>query len=345
MKKLVLVSIPALSSVMRKNFWEYAKPVAVLLIVAGFFSCDKQSEFALGPLQKILDGYEIIAIDFDSKGNAWIVTQEKYLIRYNKNKTVIYNSKNSELPKDFFFCDIAVDRNDNVWIGTGDGVWMYNGKKFTLYNSKNTAMPEDIVWSIAVDSKNNIWLASCRMRQGGLVKYDGNKWTVYTTTNSALPVNMIHSITVDKSDNVWLALGEYVNHSYLVKISNDILNVYTEKELGFMPYWWGAIQCDSENRLWGTISYILSSYSGPHFPHFFIFDGKETTLLSYDDISGITIDNDNVWWFGGALWIDNRWIQLDISEFGGSRVRVVKEAPDHRIWFGTENGIFIRETM
>ena len=319
----------------------------ILCVAVFFYSCDRMEpeskEFEFGSLQKILNGCVIQAIDFDSKGNAWIVTQEKEVIRYKNNKTVIFNSKNSALPKDFFFCDIAVDKKDNVWIGTGDGVWKYDGKKFTLYNSHNTAMPEDIVWSIAVDSKNNIWLASCRVRQGGIVKYDGNEWTVYTPNNSVLPVNMIHSIAVDQSDNVWLALGEYVNHSYLVKISKDNWNVYTGKELGFTPYWWGNIQCDSKNRLWGTISYALSSYSGPHFPHFFIFDGEKTTLLSYDDIPEINVDNnDYVWYFGGALWIGNRWIQLDISEFGGSRVTVIKEAPDHRIWFGTENGIYIR---
>ena len=45
MKTLVLMYIPALSSVMWKNFGEYAKGVAILLIVAGFFSCEKQSSF------------------------------------------------------------------------------------------------------------------------------------------------------------------------------------------------------------------------------------------------------------------------------------------------------------
>jgi len=45
MKTLVLVDIPALSSIMRKSFWEYAKGVAILLILAGFFSCEKQSSF------------------------------------------------------------------------------------------------------------------------------------------------------------------------------------------------------------------------------------------------------------------------------------------------------------
>jgi len=304
-------------------------------------------------LQKILDGYVVTAIAFDSKGNAWIGTLKQGLIRYNAKETVVYNSENSVLPEDFIIWDVAVDKNDNVWIGA-DGAWKYDGTGFTHYNSQNTAMPEDIVWSIAVDSKNNIWFASCRFRQGGLVKYDGKEWTVYTPDNSSLPGSLINKIEIDKSNNVWLALGEYINQAYLVKISNDEWTIYYENDLGFIPYSIGCIQFDSRGRLWGAIDYLISGswYSPP--PHFFIFDGKNTTQLSCRSnvrISrpGITIDrNDYVWCFGSGsvcgVWINEQWMQFDKSEFGGSSVWVIKEDPKGRIWFGTANGIYIRKS-
>jgi ligand-binding sensor domain-containing protein len=61
----------------------------------------------------------------------------------------------------------------------------------------------------------------------------------------------------------------------------------------------------------------------------------------------ITIDHkDNVWCFGAGatcgVWIGNRWTQLDRSEFGGSSVWIIKEDTERRIWFGTENGVYIR---
>ena len=305
-----------------------------------------------GSLQKILDGYVVKAIAFDSKGNAWIGTQGQGLIRYNENETVIYNSENSVLPKDFVIWDIAVDKNDNVWIGANDGVWKYDGIEFTFYNSQNTAMPEDIVRSIAVDSKNNIWMASCRFRQGGLVKYDGNTWTAYTPDNSPLPTNSVKGIAFDKSDNVWLSLSDYVNQAYLVKISTDRWDIYDENDLGFKPYYFGGIQCDSKNRLWGAIDYSLSDTWVSPSPHFFIFDEKQTTPLSCGNdvrvtLPRITIDNnDDVWCYGvgsvWGVWIGEQWKQLDNSVFGGANPWIIKEATDHRIWFGTENGIYIR---
>jgi len=331
--------------------------VYFLCIVIFFCSCGKYEPVSnqttetyksekLGLLQKILKGYVVTAIAFDSKGDAWIGTQSQGLIHYNEKKTVVYNSKNSVLPKETIL-DIAVDKNDNVWIGS-DGLWKYDGKKFTLYNTRNTVMPGDVVWSIAIDSKNNIWLAST-----GLVKYDGSKWTAYTSDNSPLPINYVYCIAIDQSDNVWLALNGYVNEAYLVKFSNDKWEVFDKNDLGFTPYQFGGIQCDSKNRLWGAIDYSLSSFIVSPRPHFFIFDGKNTTQLSIGDNmsgnarSGITIDhNEYVWCFGPVcncgVWIDEQWTQLDRKEFRNSSAWVIKEAPDHRMWFGTEDGIYIQ---
>ena len=330
----------------------------IITFITGVFtlvSCESSGDefyengfFELCNIENNLDGLEIRALEFDSKGNAWIGTCKHGIIRYNKKGIEVYNSDNSAIPKDFLIWDIAIDKKDNVWIGySGEGLdgglLKYDGNTFTKYNSKNTAMPEDIVWDIEVDSKNNLWIASCRIRQGGLVKYDGTEWTVYTPSNSVLPVNDIHSIAIDQSDNVWLALGEYVGQGSLVKISNNEWNVYTEKELGFQPYYWDNIQCDSKNRLWGSLSYVLSSFSGPHFPNVIIFDGEKTTLLSYDDLPGITLDiNNYVWYIGNGLWIDNRWTKLNNSKFRGKNIYFVKESLDHRIWIVTEDGIYIK---
>jgi ligand-binding sensor domain-containing protein len=71
---------------------------AMIITVAVMTSCIKDAEynedsdktFELSALQKILDGYAVRAIAFDSKGNVWIGTQGEGLIRYNENEIVIY---------------------------------------------------------------------------------------------------------------------------------------------------------------------------------------------------------------------------------------------------------------
>ena len=62
----------------------------------------------------------------------------------------------------------------------------------------------------------------------------------------------------------------------------------------------------------------------------------------------ITIDhNNNVWCYGFScdygVWIDKNWTKIDFSEYDEIRsIWTMKESPDHKIWFGTEDGIYIR---
>ena len=349
--------------------------IATFVVSAAFTSCDKNDEddlqnigfditdvtiittvtddsVELGALQKILDGYIIQVIDFDSEGNAWIGYQQG-LIKYNAKETVLYDFSNSIISEGFWVWDLAIDKNDNVWIGFNDGLMggllKYDGRKFTHYNSKNTAMPEDIVWDIEVDSQNNLWFASCRFRQGGLVKYDGTKWTTYTPGNSYLPDNMINDIAIDQSDNVWLTVNDY-----LVKVSDDKWNVYDRDDLGLTNRIFAGIQFNSKNLLFGVIDHHLNGLIVLPPCELYNFDGKKSTLLSkIDNITSIpgqtkiVIDhNDYVWCYSlrsrCGVWIGDQWTQLDFSEFGVSIVEVIKEAPDGRIWFGTNNGIYIK---
>ena len=149
-------------------------------------------------------------------------------------------------------------------------------------------------------------------------------------------------------------MGEHINHSSLVKISNYKWNIYTEKELGFSPYSVSDIQCDSKGRLWGAIDYSYSSAMISPAPHFFIFDGKKATTFSWGDnmFAGnrprITIDhNDYAWCLAWAcnlcgVWNGDKWTLFDGSEFGSSPVWIIREDTNHKMWFGTENGVYIR---
>lgn len=295
--------------------------------------------------RKILNGYFVTSIAFDSKGNAWIGTFKQGLIKFNSHETRVYDSSNSIIPSDGVIWDIAVDSKDNVWIGC-NGIVKYDGIDFTLYNSVNTPIPEDFVSSITIDSKDNIWFTSCRFREGGVVKYDGNSWTVYTPENSLLPANLVKSIAVDGNDNVWLALSEIVNQTYLLNISGS---KWTSVDLGFSPYYFANIEFNSQSHLCGGIDYSLSSLWINSGPQVFIFDGNRSVQLNFDNmtkIRSITVDNeDNIWCAtngGYAVYNGEDWI-VDDSTFKDISVFTIEQANDNKIWIGTGNGIYINE--
>lgn len=327
------------------------KLVLFFSILISLTSCEKNNnpntpntEFN----KKILPGYFITSIAFDNNGNTWIGTFKQGLIKYNSRETIVYNSSNSTIPENSVISDIAVDSKNNVWIGC-DGLIKYDGTSFTNYNSGNTIIPEDFVYSIAIDSKDNIWFTSCRFRQGGIVKYDGTNWIVYKPDNSALPVNLVKSIAIDNNDNIWLALSEIVNNSYLVKISENTWTTYTGNDLGFSPYYLGNIQINSENQVCGAVDYSLSSLGINPGPQVFIFNGKTSTQLkseSNSNINHITVDkDDNIWCitqsgysvYNGVTWFPDNSSFKDVSVFA------IEQSPDNKIWIGTGDGIYIND--
>lgn len=325
-----------------------------VLIVISLYSCEKSNQIEHNSPGnpntdfdlKILDGYFVTSIAFDSKGNAWLGTFKQGLIKYNSREMIRYNSSNSNIPDNLVIWDIAVDSKDNIWMGC-EGIMKFDGTSFSLYNSTNTTIPEDFVNSIAIDSRDNIWFTSCRFREGGIVKYDGTVWEVFTPDNSDLPVNLVQSIAIDNSDNVWLALGEIVTQTYLVKISRNKWTTYTNADLGFSPYYIGNIQINSYNELCASVDYSLSSAWINSGPQVFVFDGNTSLKLRFDSltrIKSIKVDNDdNIWcntYNGFAVYNWDKWVVND-SIFKEMGSFTIEQSPDNRIWIGTGNGVYI----
>jgi ligand-binding sensor domain-containing protein len=329
------------------------KLIFLFSFVISLYSCEKANHDDKIPGEinsnfnlKILDGYFVTSMAFDSEGNAWIGTFKQGLIKYNSKETVVYNSSNSILPENLVIWDIAVDSKDNIWMGCG-GLMKFDGENFTLYNSANTVIPEDFVYSIAIDSKDNIWFTSCRFRQGGIVKYDGTNWKVFTPGNSDLPVNFVQSIAIDNNDNPWLALGEIVNNASIVKISDRNWTIYSDEDLGFSPYYFGNIQVNSKNQICGAIDYSLSSTMVNSGPQVFIFSGNKCEQLQFDmktRVKSLTIDReDNIWCVtsnGYAVYNGEKWV-VDDSTFKKVSVFALEQSLDNKIWIGTGNGIYI----
>ena len=66
----------------------------------------------------------------------------------------IYDTDNSGLPDNYVRC-IAIDNNNNKWIGTDVGLCMFNGTNWTVYNTSNSGLPDNDINCIAIDNNNN----------------------------------------------------------------------------------------------------------------------------------------------------------------------------------------------
>ncbi|MEO6731443.1 MAG: hypothetical protein ABIN01_09510 [Ferruginibacter sp.] len=116
----------------------------------------------------------------------------------------VFTQQNSELPWDMTRA-VVKDLDNNIWIGTDNGIVKIEDNKWVHFNSNNTIISSALynknetqsVRDIEVDKKNNKWF----IIGWDVYKYDNEKWTKYDSTNS--PINWARTIFVDNSNNVW----------------------------------------------------------------------------------------------------------------------------------------------
>lgn len=333
----------------------------IMLLSIIYFSCEKKitspnfRNVSIQISDHILQSYFVESIAFDSKGTAWIGTFKQGLIKYDGNATY-YNSNNSTLPDSIVMWDIAVDKNDNIWIGSNAGLIKYDNNDFTLYNTSNSPLAEDIVWSIAIDDNNILWFASCRFRHGGLMKFDGNNWTIYTLENSELPFNSVRDVIVDSRNNIWVAMSEVVNNGSIIKITGDNWTIFDKEDIGFIPYYFRNLAVDIENNVYASIDYGLSSLWDMTRPNIIKYDGKNWTIINPVNENGeslgyvgkINIDLlGNIWaslegreGFVLSVYNGNKWIYNN-SDIPFDWISEISIDNKNTVWLGTGNGVYL----
>jgi len=158
----------------------------------------------------------------------------------------VFTQQNSELPWDMTRA-VAKDLENNIWVGTDNGIAKIKDGKWEHFNSKNTIInpppynknQTQSVRDLEVDKKNNKWF----IIGWDVYKYDNQNWTKYDSINS--PINWARKIFIDNSDNVWFTswqgVAKFDGKKWSV-INKKNSNLPTDKALG--------IFVDSKSRVW-----------------------------------------------------------------------------------------------
>lgn len=166
-----------------------------------------------------LSGPKVTAIVKDKSGTIWVGTQEQAL-----NKVVGFKGDipvferyperigiTGAIQNDRISC-MLVDKKNNLWVGTYDGLHLYNrnNNKFNLVTStdKVNKLSNNTILSMAEDSFGNIWVGT----QQGLNKIslvDGNKLLIKNYYQcSGFPNDYVHAVLIDNTNNVWMSTNK-----------------------------------------------------------------------------------------------------------------------------------------
>ena len=164
------------------------------------------THFAKGEMPDQISGASVFGLSQDKDGNIWAGLDDEG-INVIRNRKIIKRYRFT--PLDTSNClsnnDVRViyrDRENNMWVGTYDGLSLYNPAKdnFTRYKV-NKGLSNNTVISIFEDSKSNLWVGTLG---GGLNLYDKNKhvFVPYTFPDGASH-SIINSIAEDDRGFIW----------------------------------------------------------------------------------------------------------------------------------------------
>ncbi len=204
----------------------------------------------------------------DKKGNIYIGTYLKGLYVYNQQTNKIKNyragSGEFDLPNNNIW-SIAIGNNNEVWLGTlEDGFVKFNPNSEKFYGYKTLAhfdIANEIlyVFTILVDSKNNVWFGT---QNHGILflpnKKDGIVKNYSKNGPSGLTSNEILKIYEDSQHNIWVGTHD----GGLCKLNNktETFEVITT-ENGLLSNTIRSIIEDKNGNIWVGSNLGLSCLS------------------------------------------------------------------------------------
>lgn len=284
---------------------------------------------------------KIRCIDFNSKGDLWI-SNYTAVIKMNAEGMTTYDYQNY-----FNYCQVDflyIDSKDNVWVNTGNGLYLFennNWKKISDFNNPN-ALDIGYVNVIMEDSKGFLWFGG----RNGISRFDGVNWVTYSND---LAGNNVSSLCEDSNGNIWVSFsdisyGEYTCTGVSVFDGAEWSKLSTAD--GLYSNHVSCIYKDSEGKLWfshiysSKVSILLSDGSWDYID---VYEGLETSW-----IKDIYEDSNNNMWFAtshGAFSFKNGTIKHystgESLTIGIQSVSDIYQDSKGRIWFSGWGGVSV----
>lgn len=161
----------------------------------------------------------------DKDGYMWFGTLDG-LCRYDAYRLLTFRSNlnNPTLLTNNEITCISEDNNNNLWIGTREGLNILNRETFKITYFDDPNVRKQHIRSILTASDNTIWLGL----GNGIYRYSSDfkllKAYPTGTTIGSLPNNGINSISEDSEGNIWVLLWRGGLHKY--NKANDTFTHY-----------------------------------------------------------------------------------------------------------------------
>jgi ligand-binding sensor domain-containing protein len=250
----------------------------------------------------------VSTIYIDPQGIKWVAfmgtgVTAGALGRFDGTEWTLYTQANSGYPG--AAACITSDSQNNLWLGSGSGLYKFDGTDWTEYTTSNSGLANRNVTAIAIDSLDVIWVGTGAY---GLNRFNGVDWYYFP-----FPSNYYSRTNILKFDQqgiLWVGCRYAMSfHGTLFAFDGQNFS-YPEMLLYYYNYGLVGIEWDSDGNMWVSADGVVSCYDGIAWTHYTHSDSG----LTGTDINAFTIDDYDTKWFGkyqgtiqtlsGGVWSD-----------------------------------------
>lgn len=252
---------------------------------ADFFPATSPITHVIG--DSIYNEYVPPATDYlavDSKGRKWAAS--------GAGLWTLEKGTWLQLSDKIFTC-IYIDRNDNIWLGSREGVSKYDHASWTEYPLDNS-IGSPHIHSIVQDRNGTMWCAG----HNKLFAFDGTTWNTYTHESTpALYYPQPSALTCDSSGVLWMGMqGSRFDTTALVSFDGTTWTTYTKYNSPLPNNTVNALITDKTGAL-----YISTDYKNiTKLDHgiWTTFTPDNSPLISDFGIDCLALDSSNNLWIG-----------------------------------------------
>jgi ligand-binding sensor domain-containing protein/serine phosphatase RsbU (regulator of sigma subunit) len=187
----------------KKNIWLGVKNFGVVKFQDG-----KQINYKIDvkQLKNSLKDNHVQAIAEDKNGVIYLGTKTGLSV-FDGNSFKNFNIKDGVSDDDNIY-SIIIDKQNRIWVGTGNGVHNFVNDQFIpieTINKVKTDRGNLPIYSILEDRSGNIWFAS----ENGAIKYNGKTVERFNKSNGLID-KRVTTIVQDKKGHLWFGTDEGV---------------------------------------------------------------------------------------------------------------------------------------
>ena len=197
--------------------------------------------------------------------------------------------------------DLAMTEDGILWAATVNGISRWQNGEWQTFDTK-TGLPSMTILQTAV-TQDTIWAVT----PAGLVQYDAaqDRWQTIPKLDNLWELDSSIQLTTDANGRLWAG-----NEQTIAKYEADQWQIITATP----PVSQASIRAlttDENGRLW--------------------------VATSSNDPQTVAVDRYHLGVYDGQRW---QWMLIDWQNHTPSAIHHLTFAPDGRLWFGTNNGIF-----